>query len=187
MKKRNENKDTNWVQWAILVINLFLIGAVVWLYMEGSPRIAYVQTNYLLSNYQGFKDASMAYQQKSSVWKANIDTLASELDAMKADYEAEKSQLSSKEDDLTKELLRTRQQQLTQYREGIRQKAAQEDQAMTAKVVQEINAFLKEYGKKHNYKIIFGATDVGNIVYAEEAIDLTAEVLEALNRRYRGE
>lgn len=106
---------------------------------------------------------------------------------MKSDFEVRRATLTARERALTEELIRTREQQLAQYSQGIQQQAAREDQEITGRVVQEINAFLKEYGEKHNYKIIFGATEMGNIVYAEEAIDLTEEVLEALNRRYRGE
>ncbi|NJN25203.1 MAG: hypothetical protein HC819_04100 [Cyclobacteriaceae bacterium] len=69
----------------------------------------------------------------------------------------------------------------------MQQKAAQEDQEMTSNVVLDVNAFLKEYGEDHGYKIIFGATEAGNIVYAEEAIDLTEEVLDLMNKKYKGE
>lgn len=175
------------IQWAMLAIILALVVAVAWLYLERSPRIAFVQTGHLLTNYQGFKDASQAYRQKSSVWQANMDTLARELNVLKEQYEENKKSFSTREKELTTTLIQTRQQQLDQYRQGISQKAAQEDQEMTGRVVQEINAFLKEYGEKHHYKIIFGATEMGNIVYAEDAIDLTEEVLDALNRRYKGE
>jgi outer membrane protein len=149
--------------------------------------MAYIRTNHLLTNYQGFQEATHAYQQKSSAWKANMDTLTKELKDLSIRYEAGKSEMSARERELSAELIRTKQQQLEQYREGIRQMAAQEDREMTADVVQEINLFLKEYGEKHRYRIILGATEAGNIVYAEEAMDLTDEVLDALNRRYRGE
>jgi outer membrane protein len=171
----------------IIVVNVILASAVIWLYVGSRPKIAYVQSSYLLSNYQGFKDASLAYQQKSSLWQSNIDTLAKELTSIKTKYQQDLSKLTAKEKELSIELIKAKDQQLQQYQQGIQQKAAQEDQTMTSGVVQEVNAFLKEYGEARNYMIIFGATDMGNVVYAREGLDITEEVLEALNKNYRGE
>jgi len=57
---------------------------------------------------------------------------------------------------------------------------------MTQTVINDINDFVKDYGKNHGYPIIFGAGGNGNIMYAEEASDLTGEVLEGLNAQYEG-
>lgn len=171
----------------LVVVNTLLIGFLLYMQFASGAKLAYVNSAYLMTNYQGFKDASVAYQQKSQVWKSNIDTLNKELQTSVQKYQAEKGKLSKKEKELSEELIQTKQNQLKQYSQGIQQKAAQEDQAMTQEVVKEINIFLKDYGEKHGYKIIFGATEAGNIVYAEEAINITEEVLEALNKNYTGE
>lgn len=57
---------------------------------------------------------------------------------------------------------------------------------MTADVVNEVNAFLKEYGEEKGYTIIMAATEYGNIAYADEDLDITDEVLERLNKQYAG-
>ena len=187
MKKVKETKSNGIVLKLILVINLIMLIGIGWLFFEKKQKIAFVQSTYLLSNYQGFKDASLTFKQKSTIWQANIDTLAAELKGQQESFKNEMNKLSAKEKELTRELIKTKEQQLRQYQQGIQQKAAQEDQQMTTDVVKEVNAFLKEYGEKHNFKIIFGATDAGNIVYAEEAMDVTEEVLVALNKNYLGE
>ena len=53
-------------------------------------------------------------------------------------------------------------------------------------MINDINDFVKEYGKKKGYKIIFGASGSGNIMYADEASDLTPIVLEGLNKEFEG-
>jgi outer membrane protein len=155
--------------------------------IEHTPKIGYVQAQKLITNYEGFKEASREFQHKSAIWQANIDTLASEITTIKSKYQKDLPTLSAKEIELHVELIKSKEQQLQQYRQGIQQKASQEDQQMTNNVIMEVNAFIKEYGEKHNYVIIFGATEAGNIVYAKDALDLTEEVLDILNRRYKGE
>lgn len=62
-----DSKHNGWLITALAATNILLIVAGVWLYTESRSKIAFVQTSYLLSNYQGFKDASVTYRQKSAV------------------------------------------------------------------------------------------------------------------------
>ena len=47
-----------------------------------------------------------------------------------------------------------------------------------------MNDYIKEYGKKHGYTFIIGATGAGNLVYANEARNITKEILKGLNEEY---
>ncbi|NOS93652.1 MAG: OmpH family outer membrane protein, partial [Cyclobacteriaceae bacterium] len=127
------------------------------------------------------------YQKKTAAWKANIDTLMNEVQQEIVKFEKESQKMTAKERDLSKQLIQTKQQQFADYQKAINQKAGQEDNQMTKKVLDEINAYIKEYGKNHNCKIILAATDYGNIAYADEGLDITEEVLEGLNKKYSGQ
>jgi len=50
-----------------------------------------------------------------------------------------------------------------------------------------LNANINEYGKAQQYKIILGTQGGGNIMFADDSVDLTAEVLEYANAKYEGE
>ena len=50
--------------------------------------------------------------------------------------------------------------------------------------VEKINSYIADYGKKHYYKMILGATMDGNILYADEQDDLTQNILKDLNDIY---
>ena len=189
MKKKTERDNGQKINFVIglNVALLMLMGWILYMQFSQDQRLAYVNSTYIMTNYEGFKEASQAYKLKSNVWQTNIDTLRLELEKSMQQYETEKSAMTSKEQALTEELLTTKRNQLVQYQQGIQQKAQQEDQAMTKAVIDEINAYLKDYGESNGYTFIFGASDMGNLVYAEEALDLTETVLEALNKNYRGE
>jgi outer membrane protein len=72
------------------------------------------------------------------------------------------------------------------YQQAMNTQAQQEDQKMTGEVLTQINAYLKKYGKAHGYKIVMAATEYGNIAYADESLDITADVLKGLNEEYQG-
>ena len=95
--------------------------------------------------------------------------------------------MRKKERQLAQELMKSKQLQLQNYQKAIQQQSAQEDAAATEKVLTSVNTFLKEYGERKNYKIIMGAYSSGNIIYAQEGLDITDEVIDALNKNYSGE
>ncbi|MEM7552003.1 MAG: OmpH family outer membrane protein [Bacteroidota bacterium] len=169
---------------ALLTVALVSLYA---LYFTSKTELVYVDTNKLLNNYQGMLDARKEYQQKASSWKANVDTLMNEVQLQIMDYERESASLTKKEKELSKELIRTKQQQLQDYQKAIQSQAQNEDFQMTQSVIEQVNKYLKTYGESRSYKIILAATDAGNIVYAQDGLDITDEVLEGLNKEYRGE
>ena len=148
-------------------------------------KLVYIDSNKLLAEYQGMKDAQAEFQKKSLTWQANIDTLMVEVQRSIMDYEKESPKMTTKEKELSRELIKTKQKQLADYQRAIQEQSAQKDQEMTQQVLVKVNTFLSEYGRSKDYNIIFGATSAGNIIYAEEAMDITDEVLELLNSQYQ--
>jgi outer membrane protein len=149
-------------------------------------KLVYVDSGKLINEFKGMQDARAAYQKKAATWKANIDTLTSEVQSQIMNYEKESSKLTVKERQLSEELIRTKQKQLMEYQQAMSAQAKQEDAKMTGEVVQQINAYLKKYGEQNDYKIVMAATEYGNIAYADEGLDITQEVLSGLNQEYEG-
>ncbi len=166
---------------------LFLGLAVLYYLHFTSQKIVYVDSSRLINGYQGMIDARKAYQEKAQVWQTNIDTLASEVQEAIREYEKENGQLTAKERQLSQELIRTKQNQLRDYQQAMGDKAAQEDGQMTGRVFEQINAYIKQYGAKKNYRIIIAATEYGNVAYATEELDITNEILAGLNKEYAGQ
>jgi len=164
---------------------LFIAVAILfYLHLSFSTQFVYVDSSRLLNNYQGMLDARGEYQKKATSWKANIDTLTMELQNSIKTHEKEMGGMTAKERQLSEELLRNKQKQLLDYQQAIQGQAQQEDQAMTQKVVERVNAYLKKYGENHHYKIIFAANETGNIVYAQDGLDITETIIKGLNEEY---
>lgn len=168
----------------IALVNLTLIVGVIVFLMLNKQKIVYVDANKLINGYQRMIDAREVYKGKVNVWKSNIDTLASELTQKVKEFEQDKSNMSPREVIVTKELIATKESQFRDFQQAMNTKAQQEDEEMTKKILDEINGYLKQYGKRNGYTIILAATTYGNIAYAEEELDLTEQILEELNRAY---
>ncbi|WP_439698630.1 OmpH family outer membrane protein [Mucilaginibacter sp. AW1-7] len=177
-------KQTNYFSIAYHVI---LSCAVIFLllnYFFKNDKIAYVDSAKILNEYKGSAEAKKAFQSKAKLWQANIDTLTNEVKSSIQKYEKSIATMSAKEQELSKQLIQTKQKQLSDYQHAIQENAKQEDGKLTQGVVSQINAFLLKYGKDHNYKMILIANQSGTIAYARDGLDITAKVIEEINNEY---
>lgn len=170
----------------LIAVNFIGLLVLFFLHFQQRDKVLYVDSSKLINNYKGMTDARDVYQKKAQTWKANIDTLVKEVQVEVQRFERESAKMTARERDLAKQLIQTKQKQASDYQKATSEKASQEDNEMTRKVIDVINAYVKEYGRKHNCKIIFAATEYGNIAYALDELDVTDEILEELNKRYSG-
>ena len=171
----------------ISTIVILLVLAVGYLfYTQNSKKedVVYIDVNVLMADYEGMKDAKKEFEEKSKVWQANVDSLIVEFQNELKLYEKERSKMTKKENELKQELLRNKQQQVGNYQQAIQRQSEEEDAKLSGEVVNEVNAYIKEYGEAHRYKIIIGANSSGNVLYAQEGVDITQEVLKGLNKAY---
>jgi outer membrane protein len=54
------------------------------------------------------------------------------------------------------------------------------------KIIKQLNAFTKQYGKENKFDIIYGASTTGNIMYADSVFDITKEVTNYMNQKFLG-
>ena len=131
--------------------------------------IYYVNPNKILQAYHGITAQHEVFQAKTKEWQQRIDSLGAEMQAISSASSATRT---------------AKEQRLLRYRDAIQQQAQQENQRLTKTVLDEVNAYIKQYGKEKGYTFILGATDSGNIVYAAEGTDISEEVLKGLNEQY---
>lgn len=146
----------------------------------------YVDVNKLLEGYKRTKVVKSEFEAKAKTLNANVDSLMTDWQKELKSYEKERSKMSKKELELKQQLLSNKQQQINNYQQAIQKQIQEEDKKSTQTVINDINDYVKEYGKKNNHKIIFGASGSGNIMYADEATNLTEKILTGLNAEFEG-
>jgi len=156
-------------------------------YHQSSNEQVYVDVNKLLEGYNRTKIVKAEFEEKAKTLNANVDSLMVDWQKELKTYEKERSKMTKKELELKQELLTNKQQQINNYQQAIQKQIQEEDKKSTQTVINDINDYVKEYGEKKGYKIIFGASGGGNIMYASEGSDLTDEVLKGLNLEFNDE
>ncbi|TSE06701.1 MULTISPECIES: OmpH family outer membrane protein [Aquimarina] len=173
---------------ALPIALIALIASVAsFFYQQSSSELVYVDVNKLLEGYKRTAIIKSEFDEKAKTMKANVDSLIGSWQTELKAYEKERSDMSKKELELKQELLANKQQQINNYQQAVQKQLVEEDKKVTQTVINDINDFVKEYGKKNGYKVIFGATGNGTIMYGEESADLTEVVLKELNAEFEGE
>jgi outer membrane protein len=184
IQKAEEGKDgINILSIVSFVLSLVAIAFAAIVYFN-KKEIVYVEAQKLVVGYNGMKTIRKEFEDKSGVWKANLDTLQREVTKKVQEYESRKGKLSIQERKLSEELINLKQEQFLNYQEVVKEKIQKEELELTKKVLDDINNFIKQYGRRNRYSIILAATQYGNIVYAKEGIDITDDVLMELNQNF---
>jgi len=155
--------------------------------IQSSSDLVYVDVNKLLDGYERTKIVRAEFEAKAKTLNANVDSLMVDWQKEIKDYEKERSRMTKKELELKQQLLGNKQQQINNYQDAIQKQIQEEDKKSTQTVINDINDYVKAYGKDNGYKIIFGASGSGNIMYASDGTDLTPEILEGLNSEFKGQ
>jgi len=172
----------------ILGLNLAVALIVVYLLFKSftkEDKIGYIDSMRLFSKYEGMKEAQESIEKKTKGFEMEVDSAAQEMEASLRKFEKERTSLSAREVKLSEEVLRNKQGQFMQFQKVIEQKIQEEQGKVQEALLKKINAFVKKYGEDHHYKFIIGANNSGNLLYADEATDLTEDVLKKINAEYK--
>lgn len=53
-------------------------------------------------------------------------------------------------------------------------------------IIKQLNQYVSDFGKENHYDLIFGNTTDGSIMYGTDKLNITREVTDFVNQRYKG-
>lgn len=165
----------------VIIAGLVAFGVSYWT----SPKITYVRIGEVINKYEGMLEAKNAYKVKMSSWQGNVDTLELDYQKMVSKFNLDSPKLSAGQKKEQEASLQNQKVNIQNYIATLEQKAREEDEKMTQGVINQINASIEEYGKSKGYAYVLGTTNDGNILYGVKSNDITAEVIEYLNSKYK--
>ena len=83
------------------------------------------------------------------------------------------------------EQLMEKQQLLMQKKERYTQQVAEQEMNMNVRLVDSVTAFLKRFNQQYQFDFIMGYKTGGEILVANDTLDITRSVLDALNKEYQ--
>lgn len=154
---------------------------------QGGLKIAYVDIDSLLSNYKLSVKLNNDMLRKTENAQLTLGEKAKSIQADMADFQkklennvfATRERAESEQTRIVK-----RQEEYARLEQRLAGELAAEEQKNSIALRDSINNFMKEYNATHGYDIILSRMGE-NILFANEALDITKEVIDGLNNRYK--
>lgn len=149
-------------------------------------KIAYVEIDSLLTQYNFCKDLNEAMMRKQENVNATLNEKMKALDNEVREFERKYNNHVFTPERAQQEqarLLKMRQDLEAQH-QRLMAELQQENDKNSMQLRDSINSFLKEYNKTKGYSLIISNTGADNLLYADPSLNITKEIIEGLNKRY---
>jgi len=150
-----------------------------------SEKIVFVNSDSLLTKYGYYKDLKVKFESKTKSAQAEMQSKGQAFQREVAQYQQAQPTLSADQRKSTEERLARKQQELQAYQQNAGGALQQEQATENEKLYDKVALYLKGYAKEKGYKMVLTYSK-GNsaILYADENLDVTSEVLKGLNEDY---
>lgn len=152
-----------------IVSLLSLIVFFLILFTQSTQKIAYVDNTKLFENFRMTKEMKRIGEKEFNTRKIGLDSLYSKL----------QSQTLS---EIDKKMLM---QQFINGREELERFNQNFTSEESSKIWSRINSYAKEFSKINKYQLVV-ASGNNTVLYADEEIDITNELLIFINKKYEG-
>ena len=147
-------------------------------------KIAYIDVDSLLANDAFYQDLAEEILRKQENYTLLLSEERNKIENDIKDFNNKvEHQVYSSEERRNAEYNRIlkRQQALEDKATKYSQELADENNANSQKIGETVENYIKEYNKSHGYNLIISKT---SLLFADETLNVTAEVLEGLNAAY---
>ncbi|MBC7567849.1 MAG: OmpH family outer membrane protein [Pedobacter sp.] len=151
-----------------------------------SEKIVYVNSDSLLTKYQYFKDVQVKLQGKAKTAQQDMASKAQAYQREVAQYQSQANTLPADQRAATEERLGRKQQELQAYQQNAGAALQTEQAAENEKLYDKIADYLKTYAKKKGFKMVLSYSKANpTILFADESLNVTSEVIIGLNETYK--
>jgi outer membrane protein len=152
----------------------------------GVLGVAFVNNDSILANYELVKKLKKELAAKGDRLSAEVAAkqAAFEKDAAYFQEQVQKKSISDQSAQEIYASLTENQQKIYDLRDRYAGELQQSEQEMNVALIDSVMNFLGRYNKKYKFDYILGFNKGGNILYANDTLDITNDVIRELNLEY---
>ncbi|MBD1420084.1 OmpH family outer membrane protein [Sphingobacterium chuzhouense] len=149
-------------------------------------KIVYINSDTLSEKYEYYKDVRTKLEAKVKKAQSDLQSKGQAFQREVADYQQKAGTMSASERQATEERLARKQDELGRLDQNASASIAQDESTEFTNVYNTITEYLKKHAEEKGYELVL-TYSVSNptVLYAEKKMDITAEVVEALNKEYK--
>jgi outer membrane protein len=156
---------------------------------KGEIKIAYINIDSLVANLERFNDLRVKFTDKQKKLEAELNDKGKLYQNHVMDFQnkVNKGLVTTNEANELQQQLGAEQQNLLALRDKLNAELAEEEQVSNRKLMNEIEEYLKEYTLNHPYHYILSYSFGGSVLYANDSLEITQDVLTNLNQKFKEE
>ena len=152
---------------------------------QEEQKIGFVNNSEVINAYQEKLDLEETYKVKDEAFKKRTDSIGRAFQTEAQAFQTEASKMSQQKQQEQYQVLGQKQQRLQQQLQYEQQLLTQEFSTEIDSIVSKVRNFVKNYGEENGYTYILGSNEAGSVLYGKDALDISQEVIDALNESYK--
>jgi outer membrane protein len=166
----------------LVVIILIGLSLTCYYYLfNKKEKVGYVELAKLMNEFQMKKELENNVTRVKEKRQAILDSLELELKLISRQLE------STKQNDKDKvNGFQVKRESYFEKKKSFEDDIEKITNQYNSQIATQINQYIKDFGSKNNYSLIFGAEGSGALMYAPEERNITNETIKYMNERYAG-
>jgi len=155
---------------------------------DNSFKIAYVKTDTLAEVYEYYNDLKTALLMEQQEIEADLGARYKSMETKSMQYQRDlqNKMITPTSYQQKQEKLQLDLQKWQQDQERYQIEMMEKSQNLTLEILDSIQNYIEIYNKEYNYSMIMAADTLGStVLYADKNLDVTEDIIKALNKRYR--
>jgi len=152
--------------------------------------VAYVNMDSLFEYYDYYAEVSQDFQSKRAQAQKNLEQKGRKLeqDVISFQKRAQAGLMSQNDIRSAERTLALQQEDFQKLSQTLSSGLLEEESVLNQKLYDKIQGYLEEYNQDKKYSVIFNYTKRSSTFWlAQDALDITQTVVDALNERYKAE
>lgn len=149
-------------------------------------KIVYINSDTLAEKYEYYKDVRAKLEAKVKKAQSDLQSKGQAFQREVAEYQEKAGTMSASERQATEERLARKQEELGRLDQNASSSLAQDESTEFTNVYTTITTYLKKHAEEKGYKLVLTySMSNPTVLYADNEMDITTEVIAALNKEYK--
>ncbi|MBL4938913.1 MAG: OmpH family outer membrane protein [Lutibacter sp.] len=144
-------------------------------------KIGYIDVEVLMKDYEATKALEITLKAKQAKMAKELDSIGAPFQLKVQEYYKNASKMSAQKRTETENSLQQKQQFIQAKQQQASQILLLENQKESEILTKRVDSVVAEYADLNGYNLILGTSGKGTVMYGNEGLNVTVEILEILN------
>jgi outer membrane protein len=147
-------------------------------------KIAYIDVEVIMKDYSATKALETKLKAKQEFYAKQLDSLQGPFQLKVQEYYKVAQQMTPQKRAEAEGVLQQEQQFLQARQQQASEELQKENLENSEALTKKVDSFVADYAKAKGYQLIIGTSGKGTVMYGDEKMNVTKDILEILNKDF---